>query len=348
MRRSCRPAAIAMIVALPCVASAQRETLDGPLKPGPQAPRARPICAPMGSPVTPDADARRRTRDLVQRGQQAAILGDNLSALRALLDASKLDASDADLAYQLGRAHELMRDSVSAVREYCRFLALAPTAPDAAEVIEKIRALAPPRTDQVVDIPLAVFRVGIAAYERRQFAAADSAFTTAIAMDSTWADAYYNRARTRLSRGDDQRAHADFARYLRLSRDLGDRLLLTNQASAFGLRTYSPTRALGLGLIIPGGGQFYTRRPIRGLLTLAGVGASITAGVLLNRAEASGNAATRYRKRPYLVYGAATAGTIAAVSALDAGFFAYLSQLRPQRVAHSTSTGSVTGTRTAP
>jgi hypothetical protein len=90
--------------------------------------------------------------------------------------------------------------------------------------------------------------------------------------------------------------------------------------------------ALTLGLVLPGGGQFYTGRPGRGVLSIVGVGAAIGLGlrekstttpVERTSIDPFGNSYTFMTtrvttKRPYLVAGVAAAGAIAVVGAVDA------------------------------
>ena len=303
---------MACVILRPVVAHAQSEVAGDPLKPG--AARTRPVCAVARSVFVPNPEQRQRARNLLQQGQQAAMLGDSPAELRALRDASDLDPSDPDLAYQLARAYEAAKDSRNAVAEYCRFLSLAPTARDAGDVVEKIRTLAPPRPDQIIDLTLAIFRSGVTAYHRGQFAAADSAFTQSIDTDGEWADAYYNRARVRTARGDRTGARSDFAVYLALDPEAGDRRQVERQMAALGPQVLSPLQALAFGVVIPGGGQFYADRPIRGVLTIAGV------------AAATGVAVLKRNERPYLIGGIVTASGIAAVSALNAALHVQSSQ----------------------
>ena len=258
------------------------------------------------------------------------MLGDGPAELRALRDASALDPTDPDLAYQLARAYETAKDARNAVAEYCRFLSLAPTSPDASDVVERVRTLAPPRPDQVIDLMLAVFRSGVAAYQRGQFAAADSAFTRSIESDPEWGDAYYNRARVRTARGDREGARADFAQYLALDPEASDRRRVAAEIPAFHPQALSPLTALAWGVVIPGGGQFYAGRPVRGVLTFAGVAAASGAAAL-TRTENAGSAGTRLQ-RPYLVVGIVTAAGLAALSALDAALHVQSSQEIPTRV----------------
>lgn len=96
--------------------------------------------------------------------------------------------------------------------------------------------------------------------------------------------------------------------------------------------SFSPRRALSLGLIVPGGGQFYTGRPVRGVLTFTAAGAAIACGmsqragvesVQASALDPFGNPYTytttrQVTTRPCLVPGLAAAGAIALASALEA------------------------------
>jgi tetratricopeptide (TPR) repeat protein len=308
------------MLAVPAVAHGQE-----PLRPGPTQARTRPVCSPLRPPAAANDVDRGRARELAQRGQQAAILGDGSAALRALLDASALDPSAADLAYQLARVHETLRDTASAVREYCRYLALAPMSSETREVVDKLWALSPPTLDRLIDLPLAIFHVGVAAFYRGDLPAADSAFTAAIASDSTWADAYYNRARVRQSAGDAFGSRADLAKYVALNRDANTRAAGLTEPSGTGPRFYDPLATLGMGAVIPGGGYFYTQRPVRGVLTMIATGATAATGLVQ---RTTGPRTTR----PYLIAGSVTAGVIWALTAFDAAMFARDANLHPRQV----------------
>ena len=98
----------------------------------------------------------------------------------------------------------------------------------------------------------------------------------------------------------------------------------------------SASHAFGLGVVIPGGGQFYTRRPVRGLLSLAGVGAAAAFAMSATKTSTtttktaldpfgilySYSDTTTQKSRPHLVPGLAAAGGIALLSAIDAALYA--------------------------
>jgi len=103
-----------------------------PLKRGLPAVAARPACAPLAAARAATPEQRRAARELAQRAQQSAILGDRNAARDQLRQAAAMDPTNPDLAYQLARAHDAVGAGDDAKTEYCRFVALAPTAPEAA------------------------------------------------------------------------------------------------------------------------------------------------------------------------------------------------------------------------
>ncbi len=352
-RRAARSIAAVAALLVPEIAVAQGGASRASLKPGSIETPPRGACSAVRPASVPTDEQRQRARDLAQRGQQAAILGDSPAALRDLREASALDPSDPDLAYQLARAYETAKDAANAAKEYCRFLVLSPTTLEAGEILEKVRILAPPRVDPAVESALAGFRSGVAAYEHGQLPVADTAFSRAIAFDSTWADAYYNRAYVRQARGDRASARADFEQYLTLKPAAADRATVASRIAALSAPTFSPYKTFALGVFLPGAGEFYTRRPIRGLLTLAAVGGAGWYALLEKKKTKSFQAtatdpfgnpytytSTRVTTgRPNLLVGGIVAGSFAALSVLDATTFAVLSTLEARHVAVSVVPG---------
>lgn len=336
-RARTRLALLAVLMVLPAASNAQRGFADESLKPGTA--RDRPLCLAATVGAAPPPALRQRARELKQQGQQAAILGDSPAALRALRDAAVLDPTDADLAYQLGQAYETAKDARNAVAAYCRFLSLAPTSPDAGEVFEKVRGLSPARSDQVIDVALAVFRSGVAAYQNGQLDVADSAFTRAILADSGWADAYYNRGRVRLARGDRDAGRTDLVRYLTLVPEASDRREVVRVLSELGPEVLSPLLAFGLSAVIPGGGEFYVHRPIRGSLTVVAVAAASVWAAQTRTVVGTAGTGTRVQ-RPHLYAGIATAIGAAALSAVDATIYAWSTQDPPVRLGLSIDPGT--------
>jgi tetratricopeptide (TPR) repeat protein len=341
---------VCTVLLLPAVTRAQAGKNDAPKRSPPPAP-ARPACAPVPTPPTPTDVQRRRARDLAQNGRQAAILGDSAAAFAQMREAIQLDPTDADLAYQLARAYETAGSLANAAKEYCRFLAIAPNAPEAGEARSRVATLTPANLSAGPTVAAALFDAGVAAYERKQLAEAEAKFGASITAEPTWADSYYDRALVRIAQADPRRAQTDFEEYLRLKPQAPDRAEVVARIETLRQRPLSARQALGLGLIVPGGGQFYTRRPIRGALFFAGAAAAIgfavqqqstTKTVEETATDPFGNpykftTTHRVTDRPNLVPGIGIAGALMAGSALEAFMFAKLRSADVQRVSVSLS-----------
>lgn len=326
---------------LPVVASGQASSVREPLKRGPPPISHTSQCPLVPAPPSPTDEQRRRARDLAQRALQAALLGDSTSARDELREAATLDPADTDLAYRLGRAHEAAGASSDAVSEYCRFLALAPQAPETPEVRARVTSLmAAMGPDARTAETLAVFESGISAHESGRLVQAKAAFDAAIAREPQWAEPYYNRALTLLGLGQRGTAVSDLEQFLRLKPETNDRAAIVARIAALRRSVFSPTTALAAGLALPGAGQYYTGRPVRGTITALGAGAAF-AMALMQRTRTStveqtgtdpfGNSYTyvttrRTRERPYAVVGTVAGVGIAVSSAVDA--FRYAKRMR--------------------
>lgn len=328
--------AVGVLALLSQVADAQRAAAREPLQHGSPPVATRPACAPLGTPPAPTAERQRQARELAQRGQQSAILGDRSAARDQLRQAVALDPTSADLAYQLARAEESAGSDADAARAYCRFIALAPDAPDAAESRARLAQLTLGTRQADSVRAAAVFAHGVAAYQRSQLDSADAAFTAALTLAPEWAAAYYDRGVVRSALGRRNEAAADFQQYLHLEPAAANRIELSRRIAALQESPLSPTRAFALGLVIPGAGQFYIGRPVRGALSLLGAGVALACGMSQRASTESvqqsatdpfGNPYTytttrRTTERPCRTPGFTAAGVIALVSAIDAFRFA--------------------------
>lgn len=97
-------------------------------------------CATIPRSPAPTPEQRRAAREAATRAQEAAITSDDATARSLYRRAVQLDPTDPSTVYALARADEAARDA-RAIAEYCRFLALAPRAPEAADVRQRIAAL---------------------------------------------------------------------------------------------------------------------------------------------------------------------------------------------------------------
>ncbi|HEX7981316.1 MAG TPA: tetratricopeptide repeat protein [Gemmatimonadaceae bacterium] len=304
-------------------------------------------CTPPAPARAATPEQRRAARELAQRAQQSAILGDRNAARDQLRQATATDPTNPDLAYQLARAQDALGAGDEARAEYCRFVALAPTAAEAGEARERINALMPTPQKTAVEKVMAPFRTGVAAYEAGRFAQAATAFGSAIAAQPDWADAYYDRALANAARGQRELAIVDFQQYLRLRPEAEDRQVVISRISGLRGGPLSAGAALGLGLVVPGAGQMYTGRTFFGLATLAVAGGAVAYALksdpvnerylVTGDQDPFGNVLPPYfatrqvTGRPYLVAGLATAGAIAVSSAVEAFIYARHVNQREQR-----------------
>lgn len=318
---------------MPLVLAAQTAPPREPLKRGqPPASSSMPCPSAAERITAPTDEQRREARGLAQRALQAALLGDSATARDELRQAAALDPTDADLAYRLGRAHQAAGASADAVSEYCHFLALAPSAPEAVEVRSRLSALASVATEPRAAAIISEFQRGVEAYESGRTADAEVAFTTAIRGEPQWAEAYYNRAVTSLARGAREPAVRDLEEFLRLKPEADDRAAIVARLASLRRVTFSPRTVLAAGLVLPGAGQYYTRRPVRGVITSLGVGTALIIALLQHTTTSAveqtgtdpfGNEYTytttrRSRERPYAVPASVAAIAISVASAIDA------------------------------
>lgn len=215
---------------------------------------------------------------LASLGEQAALEGNHTAARDLYVQASQLDPREPSIAYRLGREDEETADTAAAVREYCRYLALAHDSPDTAQGTTRIRALLPTATLDRAQQVTRAFAFGIERYDARDWNEATRAFGTALAGDTLLAAAAYDRALARLQQGQKVGAMHDFDRYLALDPTADDATVVQSEVAT--LRNSFPKvgTAVVLG-IIPGGGQFYTHQPILGAVILAAAGAGVVLAI---------------------------------------------------------------------
>ena len=337
-RRAAHASVLVLSLALPALAttaSAQR-LAPKPLLEGDAV--AQP-CAPLPPPSLISATVSATVDSLLEAGTRAAILGDNYHAGELLREAAALDPGNPLIAYRLGRIYEERGESDLAVGEYCRYLQVAPQGADAAEVDERMRRLSATAAERDREEFEAAASSGFRALEQRRYQAAAAAFTRALAMRVGWAAGYFNRALALAALRDDSAAVADLQTYLQLQPAAADRLAVERQIER--LRQGDAWRPRGLpspggvfagGLLLPGLGQFVTRRPLGGLVVLAGAVGAAYWGIrqeTVVRTETAvdpfGNPydfQVRSLERPNLAIGLGVAAAVALMGAVEASLYA--------------------------
>ena len=277
-------------------------------------------------------------------GHEAAIVGDHRQARDVFADAARLSPGDERIAYQLARAYEELGERPNAVREYCRFLALAPQAADAPDVRTRITALAAAAGPAgPADQASVAFRVGVGHIDQRRWREAADAFGRTIAALPRAAEAYYDRAVAHTALQDRNAAIRDYEQYLALRPSAEDAAQVRAQIEALRKPTWSTTTALVGGLVLPGFGQVYTSRPWIGLGVAAVAGTSL-ALALSSKEEPEirdysvtipgfppiVNVDTvMVTKQPYYAAGIATFTTLTIAAAFEAARYARRSRAAP-------------------
>jgi len=235
-----------------------------------------PCPLPVAGTPTPARNDSPDVRRLVALGHEAAIVGDHRQARDVFVDAARLSPGDERIAYQLGRAYEELGERPNAVREYCRFLTLAPQGSDAPDVRTRIAALAAtPGVAPGSDPASTAFRSGLAQIDQRHWREAADAFGRVIQTLPRAAEAYYDRAIALGALDQRDAAVRDLEQYLALRPGAEDQAQVRAQIDALRRPTWSTSTALVTGLLLPGLGQVYTSRP------WVGVGVAAVAGTSL-------------------------------------------------------------------
>jgi tetratricopeptide (TPR) repeat protein len=209
-------------------------------------------------------------------GHEAAIVGDHRQARDVFVDAARLSPGDERIAYQLGRAYEELGERSNAVREYCRFLSLAPQGSDAPDVRTRITALAAPTGGTPANDPVTTaFRSGVGHLDQRRWREATDAFGRVIQSLPRASEAYYDRGLALAALDQRDAAVRDFEQYLALRPGAEDQAQVRAQLDALRRPTWSTGTALLTGLLVPGLGQVYTSRPWIGVGVAALAGTSL-------------------------------------------------------------------------
>ena len=274
---------------------------------------------------------RQEAARLATEASNAAILGDLTSARDLLARAATLDPLDPNVAFRRARTLEELGDVSAAVTEYCRYLELDVDAPDAQEVADLIRRIAPPVRPGIPDSAVDDFRAALDHADAGRLAEAEHAMTAAIGAAPGWPAAWYNRGVIRAENRQRDAARADFRAFLNLEPGGAARETVIGWMAQLDAThgRYSPATAFAAGLL-PGVGHFYTGRPAVGVLFLATAGSAAAAGLLMETrrveclVDPQGGTCPPEQvrderiERPYLMVGIGVAAAATIIGAIDA------------------------------
>jgi tetratricopeptide (TPR) repeat protein len=273
------------------------------------------------------------------------ILGD-LPQAAALLDrAAELDPTSPELAYRRARVLEQMAEPVAAVSEYCRALSLSPEG-RVNDATIRLEALLDEQRAALPAEAITALNSGLAATDRGAMSDALTSFQRAAERAPEWATAQYNWGVALAGRGRGSEAVVALLRYLELSPGAPDAIAVSrrvgqlqraavaapspNVAVAVGP---SPGVAVALGLLVPGMGQFYVRRPLGGLVVLSLAGGAVAAGLFVTEVSVrcltsvpagercpEDEVVARETSQPYLQLAIGAAAAAGLIGALEAFF----------------------------
>jgi tetratricopeptide (TPR) repeat protein len=271
------------------------------------------------------------SRRLYAAGQEAALVGDQTAARDAFGKAADLNPGDDRIAYDLGRAHEGLADTTSAVTEYCRYLTLSPAGREASDVRARLQRLVPSGALQRSQDLLGTFRLGLFLYDSGRYDAAERAFDNVVQKAPGSAEGYFNRGLMRAAIGQRATALKDFEAYLAAVPTADDRVAVSRNIAILRRPVYGEATAFTRG-IIPGFGQVYTGRPVAGVLVFAIVSGAAGAAFYQKTTEKpvsyvdpNGVPAPyvqRFTERPYGMPGIAAAVGITLAAAIEAALYA--------------------------
>jgi hypothetical protein len=280
---------------------------------------------------------------LIGRGYVRSWAGRYEEARRDFLAAMRTDTARAAALTGLGYTAARAGDYAAAADQFRQALRIAPTRADAAtglayaelwrrdprQAAHRAQTMSTPRPATYSVEAASQFRTAIDRLVERKFPDAERALSATVAAAPVWPEAYYNRALAYQAEERWDRAISDLQRYLQLRPTARNRTEVAERIEA--LRRTSG-QALARGLILPGLGQLYTRRPALGAVVLAGVAGSTTWALTKRRTtemhtftDPFGKVDTFFvtlEKRPHAATGMAVAGVIWLLGAIEASLYA--------------------------
>lgn len=245
-------------------------------------------CPAPGEVIVGSAEERQQALQLGVTARQALILGDAERA-RGLLDrAVTLAPSSGALAYQYGRVLEDLGERRSAVLQYCGALSSGAEGDDATDARARIDRFAEEERRRVAPEALEAFSEAITAAGEGRFDESEAAFQRAVDAHADLPEAEFNRAVVLELAGRPLDAAEAYRSYLQLRPNAPDAIRVSERIGqlqvAPGARP-SAGSALALGMLLPGGGQFYTGRPRGGMALLAVAGGAAAAAFLVKETD---------------------------------------------------------------
>lgn len=291
-------------------------------------------CPELDPNVQASPEETQQAARLGSDSEQALILGDQERARDLLARATELDPTSAELAYRYGRTLESLGETEPAIDQFCRALGLGSREQGIGDARPRLEALARAREPELPEEARSEFLNGLLQVNLGNLEGAERSFGAAFGLAPDWADAVYNRGIIRIRMGNPDMAVEDLQQYLTLNPNGNDAILVSQRIGQLQIRqtsSVSPGTALGLGIPLPGMGQFYSGRALGGMTVLALAGGALAAGFLIEEVTVrcvgsppSGGECPADRviskdtSSPYKMHGLIAAGVISVAGAVEA------------------------------
>jgi len=222
---------------------------------------------------------------------------------------------------------------VQAIGYFCRALVLGGGNEEVGDAESRLEDIFEWQKAQLSTEAVEAFESGVSEADSGDLGAALRSFESARQEAPDWADPLFNRGIVRARLGQIEAAAADLELYLAVRPDAEDSAVLSESLEQLReLATLpQPSRALTFGLVLPGGGQFYTGRKWQaaGLLGLSTTALAIgffTEKVTVRCVGAAGKGGVcpperligEETNKPYLVQGLVAAGAMTIAGAYEA------------------------------
>jgi hypothetical protein len=182
---------------------------------------------------------------------------------------------------------------------------------------------------------LVAFNLGLEFLDNGAYAAAVRAFDEVVRLSPAAPEGHFNRGLARSAVGQRTDALADLEVYRAAAPSVAERVETARAIDVLRRPVYSPGVAFARG-IAPGFGQFYTARPVRGVVVLSAVAGAAAAALAqqttertINYVDPNGVPAPyteSFTERRYFTAGLAAAAGVTVLAALEAVWYANRSQ----------------------
>jgi tetratricopeptide (TPR) repeat protein len=291
-------------------------------------------CPALDTSARVSNEERTEAARIGSNADQALILGDQERARDLLARATEMDPTSPELAYRYARVLDDMGARVQAISHFCRALVMGGGNDDeVGDAERRLEDIFEWQRAQLSSDAIEAFQAGLAQADSGDLETALASFDMARQEAPDWPDPLFNRGIVRAQLGQIEAAAADLELYLAVRPEAEESAALSDSIER--LRELAglplPSRALTYGLLLPGGGQYYTGHKWRAAGLLTASTAALAIGLFSDKvtvrcvgAPGPGGECPPDRfvgeeeSKPYLVQGVVAAGAFAVAGALEA------------------------------